>query len=152
METEIKKNVEEFLNKAGLSFNNVSSDLDMDSGVFTFSIESPDSNYLIGKNGDNLFNISYLIKRIVDKKYGENAPKISIDVNNYQKSKAEKIKTIAHMMSERARFFKSRVELEPMNAFERRVVHEYVSHHKDLKSESAGFGPQRHVVISFVKE
>ena len=53
------------------------------------------------------------------------------------------------MMAERARFFKSRVELDPMNAFERRIVHEYVSQHKDLSSESAGVGKGRRVVISY---
>lgn len=152
METEIKKIVEEFLQKTSFDFSTVSSDLDMDSGSFTFSTESKDSNILIGKNGETIQAINYLIKRIVENKFKENTPRLSVDINNYQKSKIEKIKTTAHMMSERARFFKSKVALEPMNPFERRIVHEYVSGHKDLKSESEGFGTMRHIVISYVKE
>lgn len=152
METEIKKIVEEFLQKTSFDFSNVSSDLDMGSGAFTFSTESKDSNVLIGKNGETIQAINYLIKRIVEQKFKENTPRVSVDINNYQKSKIEKIRTIAHMMSERARFFKSKIALEPMNPFERRVVHEYVAEHKDLKSESEGFGTTRHIVISFVKE
>ncbi len=151
METEIKKIIEEFLSKTGFDFTNVSSELDMDSGSFWFAIESKDSNFLIGKDGEVIQSLNYLVKRFLDKKYKESAPQIIIDVNNYQKAKIDKIKTIAHMMSERARFFKSKIELDPMNSFERRIVHEYVSKHQDLSSESAGFGKDRHIVISFVR-
>ncbi len=151
METEIKKIIEELLSKLGFDFPNVSSELDMDSGSFWFSVESKDSNFLIGKDGETIQSLNFLLKRFVEKKYKENTPHVTLDVNNYQKAKVEKIKTIAHMMSERARFFKSKIELEPMNSFERRIVHEYVSKHADLKSESSGFGKDRHIVISFVR-
>lgn len=151
METEIKKIIEEFLSKTGFDFGDVSSELDMDSGSFWFSLESKDSNYLIGKDGETIQSLNFLLKRFLEKKYKENTPHVTLDINKYQKAKVEKIKTIAHMMSERARFFKSKIELEPMNSFERRIVHEYVSKHADLSSESAGFGKDRHIVISFKK-
>ncbi len=152
METDIKNIIQEFLTKTGFDVSAVSSDLDMDSGSFIFSIESNDSRFLIGKDGETIQSINYLVKRFLDKKYKEGAPQILIDINNYQKAKIDKIKTIAHMMSERARFFKSSIELPPMNSFERRIVHEYVSKHSDLSSESAGFAKDRHVVIRFNKE
>ncbi len=151
METEIKKIIEEFLTKTGFDFTNVSSELDMDSGSFWFKVESPESNLLIGKDGETLQSINFIIKRFLDKKYTDNAPQILIDTANFQKAKIDKIKTIAHMMSERARFFKSKIELDPMNSFERRIVHEYVSKHADLASDSEGLGKERHVVISFVR-
>ncbi|MDQ5883286.1 MAG: spoIIIJ-associated protein [Patescibacteria group bacterium] len=152
METEIKKIIEELLSKTNFDFTSVSSELDMDSGSIWFLIESKDANHLIGKDGETIQSLNYLVKRFLDKKYKENAPQIIIDVNNYQKLKIEKIKTIAHMMSERARFFKSKIELDPMNSFERRIVHEYVSKQGDLSSESAGFGKDRHIVISFINK
>lgn len=152
MEKEIQNLIEEFIKKTSFGFDKVSVDLDMDSGSYWCSIETPDSNFLIGRGGENIFNINYLIRRILEKKYKENTPRVTIDINNYQKSKIDKIKTIAHMMAERARFFKSRVELEPMNSFERRVVHEYVSKHSDISSESDGYGKNRRVVISFVNK
>ena len=93
--------------------------------------------------------INYLIKRILDHKYKENTPHIIIDINNYQKEKIERIKTMAYMMAERARFFKSKVELEPMNSFERRIVHEFVSKQSDLISESTGIGSSRRVVLVY---
>jgi len=152
MEQEIKKIIEEFLEKTSFDYDEVLSNLDADSGILIFSIKSKDSQLLIGHGGEIIQEINHLIRRILDSKFKENSPKIILDVNDYQKLKIDKVKTIAHMMSERARFFKSKIGLDPMNAFERRIVHEYVSKHSDLKSESSGFGKDRKVVISFVKE
>ena len=53
-------------------------------------------------------------------------------------------------MSERARYFKSNVEVDPMSSFERRIVHEFLATASDLKTESIGFGPSRRVVIKYV--
>jgi spoIIIJ-associated protein len=149
IETEIKKIIEEFLQKTSFDFSDVSITLDMDNGSYWCSISSPDSKQLIGRNGETIQVINYLIKRILDTKYKENTPHIIIDINDYQKQKIDRIKTMAYMMAERARFFKSKVELEPMNSFERRIVHEFVSKHNDLTSESAGVGPSRRVIISY---
>ena len=57
------------------------------------------------------------------------------------KKRVDNVKAVAHMMSERARYFKSNIEVDPMSAFERRVVHEFLSNATDLKTESVGFGP-----------
>ena len=152
MENELKNLIQEFLNKMGFEVENIDVLLDMDSGSYWCKIKSNDSKRLIGRNGETMQAINYLFKRIIDYKYKENTPRIILDINDYQKTRIDKIKTMAHMMAERARFFKSSVDLEPMNAFERRIVHEYVSHHKDISSESSGFGRTRHVVISYKKE
>ncbi len=152
LETDIKNLIEEFLTKAGFHFDSLDIILDMDSGSYVASVRSNDSRHLVGRDGEGLQNINFLLRRIVEKKHGEEAPRVMLDINGYQKEKIERIKTVAHMMAERARFFKSKIELEPMNAYERRIVHEYVSKHGDIESESAGTGRGRHVVISWKKE
>lgn len=149
LENELKNLIEEFFNKTPFVFDQVSVTLDMDSGSYWASIKSEDSKQMIGRQGETIQAINYLIKRILENKYKENTPRIIIDVNDYQKSRIDKIKTTAYMMAERARFFKSKVELEPMNAFERRIVHEFVSTQNDLESESSGIGRSRRVVISY---
>lgn len=149
LENEIKNLIEEFLNKGGFSFDEVSVSLDMDAGSYWASISSGDSKVLIGRQGETMQAINYLLKRAVENKYKENTPRVIIDVNDYQKTKIDRIKTTAYMMAERARFFKSSVELEPMNAFERRVVHEFISGQDDLESESSGVGRSRRVVIKY---
>lgn len=149
LENELKNFIEEFIGKTSFSCEDISVSLDMDSGSYWVSLKSDDSKRLIGRQGETIQAINYLIKRILENKYKENTPRVIIDVNDYQKSRIEKIKTTAYMMAERARFFKSKVELEPMNAFERRIVHEYVSTQSDLESESSGIGKSRRVVISY---
>lgn len=149
LENDIKNLIEEFILKTTFEIDNISVNLDMESGSYWIAVQSKDSKRLIGRDGETIQAINYVIKRILENKYKENTPRVIIDVNDYQKSRIDRIKTIAYMMAERARFFKSKVELEPMNAFERRIVHEFVSKHADLISESAGFGKSRRVVISY---
>ncbi|MBP7832034.1 MAG: hypothetical protein KA028_03410, partial [Candidatus Pacebacteria bacterium] len=74
-----------------------------------------------------------------------------IDVNDFQKKKFDNIKTVAHMMVERARFFKSSVQVDPMSPFERKIMHAFLAKHPDIKTASEGVGPNRHIVISFTE-
>ena len=152
MENDIKNIIEEFFAKMSFDISDISSSLDMDSGAFWFSLQSKDSYVLVGRAGETLQTINYLIKRIIENKYKENTPMVTVDINGHQKAKIEKLKTVAHMMSERARFFKSKVELDPMNGFERRIIHEHVANLPDLESESEGYGRDRHVTIKFVEK
>ena len=73
-----------------------------------------------------------------------------VDINDFQKKHIENIRAVAHMMSERARYFKSNIEVDPMSAFERRIIHEFLSEANDLKTESMGAGRDRRVVIKYV--
>ena len=72
-----------------------------------------------------------------------------IDINDFQKQHIEKLHSIAHTMAERARFFKSSIEIDPMSAFDRRIIHEFLSDANDLKTESIGEGHTRRVVIKY---
>jgi spoIIIJ-associated protein len=56
------------------------------------------------------------------------------------------------MMAERARYFKSNIEVDPMPAFERRIVHMFLEDAKDIKTESEGQGSNRRVVIKYINE
>ena len=122
-----------------------------------FSVEVEHPHLFIGRGGEGLMALNHLIKKIVESKTelkeGEeriNIPAILIDINGFQKKRIENIHAIAHMMAERARYFKSNIEVDPMPAFERRVVHEYLAEEEDLKTESEGIGPSRRVVIKYI--
>ncbi len=91
------------------------------------------------------------MRRIVEKNLSPEESFL-IDINDFQKKKVESVQAVAHMMSERARYFKSSVEVDPMSAFERRIVHEFLSDSTDLKTESVGVGPSRRVVIKYLGE
>ncbi|MDE2399493.1 MAG: hypothetical protein KGL67_00550 [Patescibacteria group bacterium] len=134
-----------------------------DKGTSTwFAVEVKDPHFFIKHEGEAIYALNHLVRRIIEAK--EPAPStpelaakrkessILIDINDFQKRRIDSIRAVAHMMSERARYFKSNIEVDPMSAFERRVVHEFLSDAPDLKTESMGFGPSRRVVIKYIGE
>jgi len=127
-----------------------------------FSVEVNQPYHLIGRGGEALFALNHLVKKIIEAKTitkneddtakteSNNRTAILIDVNGFQEKRIENIHAIAHMMAERARYFKSNIEVDPMPAFERRIVHEFLAEAQDLKTESEGVGPSRRVVIKYI--
>ncbi len=114
-------------------------------------IDTPDSRFMIGRDGETLRSLNHLVRMMVEKNMTpEETNKIFIDINGYQKKRFDSLKTIAHMMAERARYFKSNIEIDPMPAYERRIVHMFLEGSPDIKTESEGYGPNRRVVIKYV--
>ncbi len=143
---EIIKNIFRF---ASCSINELN--FTEEGGSFWFLIETDDSGFMIGRDGETLKAINYLIQKIAGKELKEEDNKKSffIDINGYQKKRFESLKNIAHMMAERARYFKSNVEIEPMPSYERRIIHLFLENEKDIITESEGFGKERRVVIKY---
>lgn len=148
---EIQNFIEQILHKSGIVFDSVE-DTVSQSGTLVFRVESPESKTLIGKDGEVLYSLTHILKTYIEKQYPENEKTyILLDVNGYQEEKIVKIKSIAHMMAERCRFFKTPIELDPMNPFERHVVHEFIQEQPDLQTESTGFGKDRRIIITYKK-
>jgi len=120
------------------------------------SVEVSEPHFFIERDGEGLQALNHLAHRIVESKILKNnhetKPSLSIlvDINNFQKKHIENIRAIAHMMSERARYFKSNIEIDPMSPFERRIVHEFLANANDVKTESVGTGRSRRVVIKYL--
>ncbi len=124
-----------------------------------FAVEVKTPELLLGRDGEALFALNHLVRKIVEAQHfraGTDSAseefEIIIDINGYQKKRIENIHALVHMMAERARYFKSSIEIDPMPAFERRVVHEFLADATDLKTESAGEGSNRRVVIKYIGE
>ena len=117
-----------------------------------FSVEVPDPYHFSMRGGEGLFALNHIVRRIVEARSPESTEEILIDINGLQKKRVENVRAGAHMMAERARYFKSNIEVDPMPAFERRIVHEFLSDAADLKTESEGTGPSRRVVIKYIGE
>jgi predicted RNA-binding protein Jag len=128
-----------------------------------FSITLNDPYLFLHNNAGGLLALNHLVKRITEEpfikkeeneeeenKVPQKREEIVIDINGHQKKRIENLHAIAHMMAERARFFKANMEVDPMSAFERRVIHEFLSDATDLKTESEGYGPNRRVVIKYI--
>ncbi len=160
--TEIQNLIKELIEKTTVKLNGIEITEDGPKNIF-ISVEVGEPHFFISRDGEGLQALNHLVHRIIENKtlssvsptpgVGEKAnfgPQILVDINGFQKRRIENVRAIAHMMSERARYFKSSIEVDPMSAFERRIVHEFLSDAIDLKTESMGTGPTRHVVIKYV--
>ena len=112
-------------------------------------VTSEDSARLIGPQGESLRSLNTLARRLVEAKHGEQAANFLIDVNGYHEAQMEKVRAQARMMAQRARLFKHDVEMSPMSPYERLVVHELFSEDPEIKTESAGEGKFRHIILKY---
>ncbi|MES2007214.1 MAG: R3H domain-containing nucleic acid-binding protein [Patescibacteria group bacterium] len=111
------------------------------------AVTSSDSTRLIGPNGEHLRALNAVARRLVEKSHGEEAGSFLIDVNNYHEQQMEQVRDNARLLAQRARLFKHDVEMGPMSAYERLVVHELFAEDPEIKTESQGEGKFRHIVL-----
>jgi len=108
--SEIQNLIKELIEKTTISVKEIN--ITEDSGKMTwFSVEVSDPYFFIGRGGEGLSALNHIVRRIVESKtpVTENNEHTSIlvDINGFQKKRIENIHAIAHMMAERARYFKS---------------------------------------------
>ncbi len=155
-EATLKQIVSDFLKNTGIHTGEVSYSLSDDGVTLWCSFSNPDGKFYLAKNAEALAAMNHIVRRIAEQQLGESREgektlwNIVIDINNYHRKRVENVKTVAYMMAERARYFKSSIELDPMPAFDRRIIHEYLSTATDLKTESTGDGAKRRVVIRYI--
>ncbi len=152
---EIQNLIKELFAKTMIKLNEVSVVEDGPKNVWV-SLEVNEPHLFISHDGEGLHALNHVVNRIIEAKLlpklnvgEERGLGVLVDVNGFQKKHIENIRAVAHMMSERARYFKSNIEVDPMSAFERRIVHEFLSDAQDLKTESIGLGRERRVVIKY---
>lgn len=138
----------------GAKIDSVDTIVDPDSGLTTINVKTPDGRILIGRDGEVLNALSGLLHRYLETSLtaGESPLSLSLDINDFQKAHIESLKTKAHMMAERAKFFKSSIELDPMNGYERKIIHTYLEKDKNIATESIGEGKTRRIVVTYKEE
>jgi len=153
--TEIKNLIQELIEKTKVNVGEISITEDSPNSTW-FRVELNEPHFFINRDGEGLLALNHVVRKIIESKNPpsdpQNRPNILIDVNGFQQKRIDGIKAIAHMMAERARYFKSSIEVDPMSSFERRIIHEFLSNETDLKTESSGYGPARRVVIKYIGE
>jgi len=115
-----------------------------------FLIKTREAGLLIGENGQNLIALAHLLKKMADVEFKKNnLEKIQffIDVNGYQLKRIEELKNLARTHAQRVRYFKKEIMMDPMNAYERRIIHSVLTEYPDIITESTGEDPERCVVI-----
>ena len=102
---------------------------------------------LLGPSGEHLRALNTIVRRLVEQKYGEEASNFLIDVNGHHEAQMEVVRTTARMFAQRARLFKREVEMDPMSAYERLIVHELFAEDSQIETRSEGEGKFRHIVL-----
>lgn len=154
---DIQNLIKDILTHTGVVLNDIVVDETKNkdnSNSIWFRVDVAEPHVFISRDGEALLALNHVVKRIIESKNEDKDANIKrdeiiIDINNFQKAKIDSIHATAHMMAERARYFKTNMEIEPMSAFERRIVHEFLSDAEDIDTESDGTGPNRRVIIKY---
>ncbi|NLK87829.1 MAG: protein jag [Clostridiaceae bacterium] len=106
-----------------------------------------DSGIIIGRRGETLDALQYLTSLVVNRK-NENYKRVTIDIENYRKKREETLIKLAERLAERVIKYRRNVSLEPMNPYERRIIHSTLQNNDYVETYSVGEDPNRKVVIT----
>src|SRR4029077_2455165 len=107
----------------------------------------PDLGALIGRGGENLVALQQVTSAITSRRVGRTVH-VPLDIEGYRRRREEQLREIARRVASRVKTSGQAVTLEPMLAYERRIVHLAVQDLPGVKTESVGVDPNRRVVIS----
>ena len=128
----------------------VSFEVSTKDGVTTIKMYSSNNPVLIGKNGQNLDALTTIARQFI-KNITSNGPRIILDVENYKDRQLKRLERLAKNLARDVVRTKVDIEMDNMNSYERRVVHNVLTDFKGVKTESVGEEPNRHVVIKYDK-
>ena len=113
-------------------------------------LKGEDMGVLIGKRGQTLDSLQYLTNLAVNK-HSESYYKVKVDTEDYRKRRKDTLENLAKNIAYKVKRTKRSVELEPMNPFERRVIHSALQNDRFVTTHSEGEEPYRHVVVTLKK-
>jgi spoIIIJ-associated protein len=116
-------------------------------GVLTGRLDGDNVGLFIGRHGQTIDAVQHLAQRIVFPE-GPSPVRVVIDANGYRQRRAEALRGEADDAADQAISTGRSVELDPLPASERRVVHEYLRERDDVETHSEGDEPDRHLVVS----
>lgn len=141
----IKKYINEFANKFGVKIN---SEVRESDGIINVMLVTENNALLIGKDGKNIDAIQILLRQAVCNQTNQNI-KVLVDISGYKNKKNKNLEFEIKKICKEVLNTKVEVKLDPMNSYQRRIVHTVVSEFQNLKSESIGEAPNRYTVISY---
>lgn len=114
-------------------------------------LAGPQMGLLIGYRGETLDSLQYLVSLVINKDHEEEYKRVILDTENYRQKREETLKRLALKIANKARRTGKVVKLEPMNPYERRVIHSVLQNDPEVKTYSEGEEPYRRVVVDLKK-
>ncbi|MBP3326172.1 MAG: protein jag [Coprococcus sp.] len=125
-------------------------DFDETENVLSINLEGPEMGILIGKRGQTLDALQYLISLAVNKK-SESYIRVKLDTENYRARRKETLENLAKNIAFKVKRSKRSFALEPMNPYERRIIHSTLQNDKYVATRSEGDEPYRKVIVYIKK-
>ena len=114
--------------------------------TMNIDVSGDNMGMLIGRRGQTLDAVQYLVSLVVNK-YSDDYVKVKVDTENYRQRRKESLENYAKSMASKAKKSGKKVVLEPMNPFERRIIHSILQGDRYIETHSEGEEPNRQVVI-----
>ncbi|MDF1617417.1 RNA-binding cell elongation regulator Jag/EloR [Petrocella sp. FN5] len=118
-----------------------------DHNNMTVDLSGPSMGVLIGKRGQTLDSLQYLVSLVVNKE-ADSYMRVKLDTENYRDRRKETLETLAKNLAHKVKITKKKFILEPMNPYERRIIHSTLQNNKNVETHSEGDEPYRKVVIT----
>jgi spoIIIJ-associated protein len=146
----MESNVKDFLSQVFRAMNlevEILVKVDEEEKMIDVELKGDEMGLLIGKRGQTLDSLQYLTSLAVNK-HSEEYYKVKIDTEDYRKRRKETLENLAKNIAYKVKRTKRSVSLEPMNPFERRIIHSALQNDKYVTTHSEGDEPFRHVVVT----
>lgn len=120
--------------------------------AYVFDLVGKNLGVLIGRRGQALDSLQYLLNLAVNRKLGEDRIHLILDVEDYRRRREETLIKLAKSVAERAIKTHRDVRLEPMNRHERKIIHTVLQENDRVETHSSGEDPYRYVIVTPVKK
>ena len=145
-----EKFVEDVLNAMNMEEVKVTSTVD-EEGALSITMEGKNMGILIGKRGQTLDSLQYLTNRVANKMQ-DGYVRVKLDTEDYRRRRKETLENLAKNIASKVKRTRRTVALEPMNPYERRIIHSALQGDKFVSTKSEGEEPFRHVVVYLDRE
>ena len=152
--SKIKKTAHDFLVdifKAMEMEVDISEDYQKDTGILTVNMEGEDMGVLIGKRGQTLDSLQYLLSLVINKDV-DGYIHVKADTENYRERRKKTLENLAKNIAFKVKRTRQPVALEPMNPYERRIIHSALQNEKFITTYSEGEEPYRKVIVALKKD
>lgn len=150
----VTDNAKNFLNQVFDAMNMtvaVQIEYDEENHFMNIDLSGDEMGVLIGKRGQTLDSLQYLVSLVVNKD-AESYIKVKVDTENYRQRRKETLENLAKNIAYKVKRTKRPVSLEPMNPYERRVIHSALQNDKYVTTHSEGEEPFRRVVVTLKRK
>ncbi len=143
----------EFLNKVFNAMNlavNIDVTVNMEDKMVDIELSGDEMGVLIGKRGQTIDSLQYLVSLVINKE-SEDYLRVKVDTENYRARRKTTLEELAKNIAYKVKRTKRAVSLEPMNPYERRIIHSALQNDKYVTTKSEGEEPYRHIIVVLKK-